>query len=236
MLLFALSAFAAPTITEAFPAPAGAERVAADDFGAWLRGRTVAPADQPVRTYKGDVVHHRARVVELPLVRGDLQQCADSAIRLRAEWRRERGEPVMFHATSGDAMPWDRWEKGERPYEERGKLKWRPGTEGGWDAYLSKVFLWAGTRSLEAYDTEPAEGSPTPGDVLVTPGSPGHAVVLLDVARSADATYVLVGEGFMPAQDFHVELGPHDGWWRWDDGVSLPHWDLPASTHRRFVR
>jgi hypothetical protein len=234
VFLLTLAALASPTITEAFPPPAGAEPVPADAFGTWLRSRTVAPADQPVKTTRGAVVHHKARVVELPVVRGDLQQCADSAIRLRAEWQKERGEPVMFHATSGDPMSWERWQKGERPYEEGGKLKWRPGTDGGWDAYLSKVFLWAGTLSLKAYDTEPAEGDPVPGDVLVDPGSPGHAVILLDVARTADRTYVLVGEGFMPAQDFHVELGPHDGWWAWEDGVALPHWPLSAETHRRF--
>jgi hypothetical protein len=94
--------------------------------------------------------------------------------------------------------------------------------------------MWAGTRSLVAYDTVAAEGAPSPGDLLVEGGSPGHAVVLLDVARTADATYVLVGEGFMPAQDFHVELGPHGGWWRWDDGVELPHWTLEGSGLRRW--
>ncbi|MEZ4316801.1 MAG: DUF4846 domain-containing protein [Myxococcota bacterium] len=221
-------------LTEAFPPPSGSERVPTEGFGQWLRERTVAPADQPVKTHAGKVVGHRARVVELPMVRGDLQQCADSAIRLRAEWLKERGEPVMFHATSGDPMAWERWQAGERPYEQGGRLKWKAGTEGGWDAYLSKVFLWAGTLSLHAYDTEPAKGPPVPGDLLVDPGSPGHAVVLLDVARSDDTTYVLVGEGFMPAQDFHVELGPAQGWWVWDDGVALPHWTMTADTLRRF--
>lgn len=230
------SAFASPTLEAAFPPPTGAERVEADAFGTWLRARTVASADRPVRTHDGRIVGHAARVIELPVVRGDLQQCADSAIRLRAEWRKERGEPVMFHATSGDPIPWSRWQAGERPYEDGGRLKWRPGTKGEWSAYLQHVFTWAGTLSLHAYDTEAAEGTPVPGDLMVDPGSPGHAVVLLDVARRGDETYVLVGEGFMPAQDFHVELGPHDGWWRWGDRLDLPHWSLPVSSHRRFTR
>jgi len=236
MMLFLFAALAGPPITEAFPPPKGAQRVPADDFGAWLRKRTVAPADQPVKTYDARVVGHRARVIELPVVHGDLQQCADSLIRLRAEWRHERGEPVVFHATSGDPLPWKRWEAGERPYESGGRIAWKPGTSGGWERYLATVFIWAGTRSLAAYDTEAVSGDPKPGDVLVDPGSPGHAVVLLDVARSDAGVFVLVGEGYMPAQDFHVELGPNGGWWRWEDGVDLPHWSLPGSAHRRFIR
>lgn len=235
-MLFLLPAYAGPVLTDAFPPPQEARRVEADAFGRWLRQRALAPADQPVRTHDGRRVGHSARVVELPMVSGDLQQCADSILRLRAEWRKERGEPILFHATSGDPMPWSRWLAGERPYAEGRGLVWRKGAKGGWESYLTRVFMWAGTLSLEAYDTEPATGEPVPGDILVKGGSPGHAVVLMDVARDARGrTFVLVGEGYMPAQDFHVELGPHDGWWLWDGGVALDHWDLHGEgVHRRF--
>ena len=37
-----------------------------------------------MRAHDGQTVAHRARVIDLPVVPGDLQQCADSAIRLRA--------------------------------------------------------------------------------------------------------------------------------------------------------
>ncbi|MBW1877683.1 MAG: hypothetical protein JRJ84_04900 [Deltaproteobacteria bacterium] len=219
-------------VAEAFPPPAGAVRTPPDGFGAWLGTLELAPADEPVRTHNGAVVAHHARVVRLPLVPGDLQQCADSAIRLRAEWLRIQGDEVSFHATSGDPMPWSRWEGGERPYESDNRLHWRPGTKGGWEAYLAAVFTWAGTRSL-VLDTVEAD-TPRPGDLLVDPGSPGHAVVLLDVAERDDELLLLVGEGFMPAQSFHVELGPVDGWWLWDDGLALPHWSFEASQLRRW--
>lgn len=229
-------ALAGPPIAEAFPPPEGAIRVEADAWGTWLQARPLADGDGPVKTWDGRVVGHPARVVELSLIGGHLQECADSLIRLRAEWRKERNEPVMFHATSGDPMPWERWQKGERPYEHGRGLAWKPGTKGGWEAYLSRVYNWAGTISLKAYDTEPATDAPRPGDLLVDPGSPGHTVVLLDVAKRGSETFVLVGEGFMPAQDFHVEIGPHQGWWAWEPGVMLPHWPLPGETHRRFIR
>lgn len=94
--------------------------------------------------------------------------------------------------------------------------------------------MWAGSASLHAHDTV-ADDHPDPGDVLVHPGFPGHAVILLDVARDeAGTTWVLVGEGYMPAQDFHVELGPRAGWWRWEDGVTVPWGRLDADTLRRW--
>ena len=68
--------------------------------------RPLAAADAPIRTHDGDRVGHDGRVVLMDLVPGDLQQCADSAIRLRAEWLHSQGEPVMFprHQRRSDAL------------------------------------------------------------------------------------------------------------------------------------
>ena len=236
MLWMFITAWGGTPLPEVFPPPFEAERTGADAFGTHLRALEVGPVDRPVRTHDGRIVRHRARVVELPLVRGDLQQCADSLIRLRAEWLREQGEPVAFHATSGDLLPWARYRDGERPYVRDERIAWKAGSPGDWEGYLRAVFTWAGTASLHAHDTVPATGDPRPGDVLVKPGFPGHAVILLDVATDPRGrTFVLVGEGYMPAQDFHVELGPEAGWWPWDGGVTLAHWDLHGpGVHRRF--
>ena len=220
-----------------WPVPEGAVRVQPEGFGAWLGTLPLRAPGVPVRTHDGRVVGHSARAIELPMVSGDLQQCADSLIRLRAAWQVEQGAAVSFHATSGDTMPLERWKQGEKPIEKDGRIAWVPGGDGTFEGYLSRVFIWAGTRSLAAYDTVQATGDPVAGDLLIAPGSPGHTVLLLDVARRGEETFVLVGEGYMPAQDFHVELGPEAGWWPWEPGVELGHWDLRVRTgqeHRRF--
>lgn len=225
------------TVAEAFPPPPGSERVAAGPFGAWLKERRLEDARAPVLTHDGRVVHHRGRVVQLPMVSGDLQQCADAILRLRAEWLRERGATIRFFATSGDPMPWSRFEAGERPHVAGRRLAWTGGHgPSSWEGYLSKVFEWAGTISLRAHETRAVE-EPRPGDILVESGSPGHAVVLLDVATGpAGATWVLVGESYMPAQDLHVELGPAGGWWPLTEaGLALPHWPLAREGLRRFI-
>ncbi len=222
-------------LTEVFPVPDGFTRVPTDAFGTWLGGLPVEPADRPVRTHDGRVVRHPARVVPLPMVRGDLQQCADSALRLRAEYQRQHGQPVSFHATSGDEMAWATWAAGQRPVVQGNSLSWVPGGDRSWEGYLRALFTYAGTASLAVHDTLQVN-RPRAGDVLVEGGFPGHAVVLLDVVERDGELRVLIGEGFMPAQDFHVELGPLDGWWAWDDGIDLPHWPLEQEHLRRWRR
>jgi gentisate 1,2-dioxygenase len=77
----------------------------------------------------------------------------------------------------------------------------------------------------------------------VAPGSPGHAVVVLDVATDTDgAIYALLGQGFMPAQEFHVVKGSGEQvvdnvWWRIEPGKPLdtPSWKaFSPDSLRRF--
>jgi hypothetical protein len=75
---------------------------------------------------------------------------------------------------------------------------------------MMDLFTYAGTRSLPL-DTV-AVTTPHPGDIVVAPGSPGHAVVLLDVATDGARTWVLAAQGFMPAMDLHILAGPDAGW------------------------
>jgi hypothetical protein len=224
------------TVIGAYKPPEPATLVPTGGFGAWLQALELEPPSVPVRTHDGREVPGDFHVVKLPLVRGDLQQCADTAIRLRAEWLREQGreDEILFHATSGDPMPWSRYRDGERAREQGNRLVWEASSPASWDRYLQAVFMWAGTRSL-AFDSEPAE-HPMAGDLLVLPGSPGHAVIILAVSRAAGASYLLVGQGYMPAQSFHIVRGPHAGWWRWDteQGAEIGPWDFPADSLRRW--
>ena len=59
------------------------------------------------------------------------------------------------------------------------------------------------------------------------PGGPGHVVLVLDVAGGPGGSRrALVGQGYMPAQDFQV-LSPGDGqpWFSLDgEALDTPFW------------
>ena len=48
--------------------------------------------------------------------------------------------------------------------------------------------------------------------MIVTPGSPGHAVIIVGAAEnsSGDRVY-LIAEGYTPAQSIHIITNPFDG-------------------------
>lgn len=240
---------AADTALERFAAPAGFVRVdvTPGSFGAYLRTLPLRPAGTPVRAYDGRVLAApwAQAVVDVDVGSRDLQQCADSAIRLYAEHRRARGavDDLVFHATSGDPLPWKRYARGDRPFVDGNHVGWRSphGTAApsspsspSFRAWLDFVFTYAGSSSLHL-DTVAAKGAVQPGDLYVQPGFPGHVLVVVDVARDdKGAERLLIGEGYMPAQDFHLL-----GWiTQGDDGsVVVDSWPKPfsSSTRRRFV-
>ncbi len=229
------------TLEARFPPPRGFARVPlpARSFGAWLRALPLAPPGTPVKSYLGRVVlpadhPNLAAVVAIDVGDADLQQCADSVIRLHAEWLYAQGRrDQSYRAASGAAMPFARWARGERMVPNGMGFAWKASAraDGGRAAFrrwLDGVFAFANTGSL-ARDAEPvAPDDLRPGDFVVQPGSPGHAVLVLDVARAGDRRALLLGQGFMPAQSFQV-LRPAEGaaWFLVEPGATAletPFW------------
>lgn len=218
------------TLGEAFPAPSGATRDPGDAFAAWLRALPLKPPGAPVTTWEGEAVDiPAARVVDLPIAGWSAMQCADQAIRLRALWAREAGLAPVFHYTSGDPSRWADWAAGGRPHVRGNEVSWSvtrapDASDASFDAWLKDLSTYAGSQSI-GRDTEPTTEL-HPGELLVVPGSPGHVVVILDVARAGPRTWVLTGQGFMPAMDFHVLPGPDAGWFP-VEGEVLPSVPIP---------
>ncbi len=206
-------------LEDRFPAPAGFARVEAKpgSFALWLRGLPLEQDRVQVRSYKGDPIQaSAAAVLHWDVGEVDAQQCADSILRLWAEylWQAGRADEAAFHFTSGDETSWTGWRKGERFSVQGAKVKKsvgqaRANTHEEFRRWLDLVFRYAGTRSLPTDSAALSPKAPLqPGDFFVQPGGPGHAVIVLDVATHPDGRRVgLVGQGFMPAQDFHVLKG-----------------------------
>jgi len=244
------------SLVERFSAPEGYERVALppDGFGAWLR-------HLPVRLDRSSVLSWRDRpltspsaaIVTLDLGDGDLQQCADSIIRLHAEflWATGRAHDAAYHFTSGDRSAWTDWAEGESFQVQGSRVRRLQGaprapTHDTYRSWLQHLFMYAGTLSLDLDSRPvPTDQPLQAGDFLVDPGSPGHAVVILDVATASDGRRVaLVGQGYTPAQEFHVvterRSGVVDGVWfplpsAPDGALDTPSWRaFSRDTARRF--
>ena len=203
-------------LDERFAPPVGFTRVPVEpgSFAEFLRTLPIRTDRQVVLDYRSRPLQRpAAAVVYLDVGETDSQQCADTAIRLHAEWRFGRGEAAQsaYHFTSGDRVRFADWVAGERVVAAgRGITRHRgaPRAAGhaSFRAWLALVFRYAGTQSLRLDTTAvPEDAALEAGDVFVDPGSPGHAVVLLDVAGAPDGRRVaLVGQGYMPAEDLHV--------------------------------
>ena len=97
------------------------------------------------------------------------------------------------------------------------------------------MFGYAGTLSLSREVPLVPLTQARPGYVLVNGGSPGHAVLVLDVAASprTGQRYLLLTQSYMPAQNIHVlrNVGqPKFGAWFAVPGPQAPEFDTPEWT------
>ena len=240
-------------LDESFPAPPGFRRatVKPGSFGAWLRGLPLRAPGTPVLSYRGEVIRagddaNVAAVAELDVGQRDLQQCADSIMRLYAEWLWSEGRrsEIAFPLTSGVAS-WPDFAEGSRPSFDGPRITWsrrsKPdASRAAFARYLDVVYGWAGTATLGQHAVKVPLDEIAAGDFLLQPGSPGHVVLVLDLAEAEDGRRaVLVGEGFMPAQDFHL-IAPSSGDTRpWypiaGDALKTPFWPaFPWTSLRRM--
>lgn len=243
---------ASTALSTRYPVPDGYVRaeVGKASFASWLRGL-------PVRIDRRAVHDHRGRrtggdsagVIALDVGDKDLQQCADTLLRLHGEWLWSQGRSgeMAYHFTSGDLSRFEDWVAGRRLKIEGPKVVQVAvdpvsNDRAALRAWFEQLFMYAGTRSL-VLDTDPValDRPIAAGDLLLRPGSPGHVVMVLDVAEGRDGERIaVIGQGSMPAQEFHVIPGPIAGaWFRFPAGedvdVDVPGWGpLPRSSLRRF--
>lgn len=207
------------------PVPDGYTRatVALRSWGEWLRYLPLLPAGSPVRTCEGLPVRlagspSLGAVIDLDVRRH--QEGADVIFRLRAEFLRWAGrEAEISFPADRLQLSWPEWKRGVRPrlvgrHLELARTAAPDGSRASFDKYLAAVFAWAGTPSLAKTGRPKSYAQLRPGDFLVRPGSPGHAVLIADVMRDARGrTWVLMLQGYTPPQSAHV-LSP-DGRQAW---------------------
>jgi Domain of unknown function (4846) len=221
----------AATIADSFAVPDGFRRVAvgAGSFGDWLRHLPLKPADSGVTLHDGrPVADHGtvAAVVDIDVGRNDLQQCADAVMRLRAEYlfsRRLTGL-IGFALYSGERYRFAAYAEGQTPVPAGASIAWQSGpprdtSHASLRRWLDIVYGFASTRSL-ARELRPVDSlaDAALGDVFIHPGTPGHAVIIADLAidPASNRRLALLVQSSMPARDVHVlrnTLEPRLGAW-----------------------
>lgn len=180
---------------------------------------------------KGNQSVHQA-VFALPIEEEDLQQCADSVMRVYAEYAYKTGqaEKIIFHFTNGFPAEYARWRDGDRISVNGNQVSWIPGTayDDSYEnlvKYLRMVFCYAGTLSMEeeseAIELSQAHG----GDVFLKGGSPGHVVMIVDVCENEDGRKAfLLAQGYIPAQEFHILKNPlhEEDCWYYEEEITYP--------------
>jgi hypothetical protein len=248
-----LSAPAAGTVESRIEVPEGFKRQAVPQgsFAQWLRRLPVKPGRPAVHLFDGRLksnqeAHHM--VLEVDVGKRDRQQCADAVMRLRAEYLHQAGKDseICFRFTDGTPARWTDYQQGLRPQISSRKTLWKK-TAGAdvsyacFRRYLDIVFSYAGTLSLarELESVVDPRGIEA-GDVFIQGGSPGHAVLVVDVAKDARGRRaVLLAQSYMPAQDIHILRNPKSPENPWyvidgDEPLNTPQWDFPSGSLRRF--
>lgn len=202
------------------PIPDGFKRVdfPARSFQEWIRNIQLKKVNKVLlynnRPKANQSLHYA--VLNVSTGNKDLQQCADAIMRLRAEYLFSVGafDEINFITANGTRMNFKEFAMGER-YALAGQRLATFRISSNVPCYthnclmhfLHLVFAYCSTYSLAA-QTSPIQSMDKmqPGDVFVKAGSPGHAMMVADVAvnpSNGKKIYMLL-QSYMPAQDIHI--------------------------------
>lgn len=244
------------TVETRFATPPGFARVQATkgSFAAYLRTLPLESDGAVVHLYNGAEKNNadaHAAVVRMDIGSQNLQQCADAVMRLRAEYlfAEDKAEQVHFNFTNGFRADYKRWMNGERIVVKNNNAVWvrqSAGPDNSHQAlrrYLDVVFSYAGTLSLERELKPVAIRDMQPGDVLIRGGSPGHAVIVVDMAvNDKGQKLYMLAQSYMPAQDIHILRNPAaqeiSPWYvlpQEGSAIITPEWEFSTRDLRRFA-
>jgi hypothetical protein len=241
------------TVVADIPLPPGYKRASLDSqsFGQWLRSIPLKK-DRQVYLYNGQLKRNQSAqfvVMDIPVGKKDLQQCADAVMRLRAEYflKQEQLNKIVFKATDGTILSFADWREGVRYRLSGSRLissRQNPGNnslQSDFESFLETVFMYCGTYSLQSETRAINISDMQPGDVFVQGGSPGHAMIVMDMAiNEAGHKIFMLAQSYMPAQDIHIVKNPHEEestpWFEIDreQPIITPQWQFETSQLRRW--
>ncbi|MBO4845771.1 MAG: DUF4846 domain-containing protein [Lachnospiraceae bacterium] len=223
------------TLLSRISVPKGYERTMEEQgsLGEFLRDYPVLPDKSPVLYYDGSVKSNDSAVCVFDMYLGDkdLQQCADSVMRIYAEYMRDSGneDKIAFHFVSGFLCDWTSYKNGKRIVVNGNDVSWEntadpSDSDETFEKYLNTVFNYASTLSLEKESKNIDISQIKIGDIFIKGGSPGHVVMVVDTCEREGKKAFLLAQGYMPAQQFHVLINEahEDDPWYYEDEIEYP--------------
>lgn len=240
------------TLETRFQLPEGYTRLSysKDSFGEFVRKYPLCEDGTEVLLYngskKGNQNAHIA-IFDMDLVNDDLQQCADSVIRMYAEYfyKKKQYGLMQFHFVNGFSCDFSKWSQGMRVNIDGNSTTWYQGATSddsnkAFESYLRTVFCYASTLSLEKESKSIQLKDIQIGDIFIHGGSPGHVVMVVDVCENKQKEKAfLLAQGYMPAQQFHILQNPQhtdDPWYYTKDlsnALDTPEYDFTMDELKR---
>ncbi len=241
------------TIEERYLAPKGYKRIETleNSFGEFLRNQKLKPYGEKVLYYDGREKNKSNvydSVFDIDIGDRDLHQCADAVMLLRAEYLYSQGfyDKIHFNFVSGFKAEYSKWMEGYRIKVDGSTVSYYKradptNTYESFRKFMDMVFAYSGTlsldRELESVEIDDMEI----GDVFIVGGSPGHAIIVVDMAENEIGERLfMLAQSYMPAQQTQllVNLGDKEisPWYRLKDGDKLktPEWTFDWDDLKRF--
>lgn len=242
------------TIETRIRTPKGFERseTSANSFEEYLRKLPLKDHGTEVKLFDGRTKTNNDvydAVVDLKIGNKDLHQCADAVMRLRAEylWNQKKYNEIHFNFTNGFRVEYSEYMKGKRMVVKGNQTYWSQSASASntytdfWK-YMELIFNYAGTLSLSKEMKTITIDQLNIGDVFIKGGSPGHAVIIVDLATNSETgeKIFLLAQSYMPAQEIQLLKNPlneeQSPWYSADFGnvLNTPEWTFYANELKRF--
>ena len=238
------------TLQARYGVPQGYKRVVVEkgSFSEFLRNQKLKPYGEKVQYFNGNYKRSEGiydSVFDVEIGDRDLHQCADAIMLLRAEYfyGKKEYDKISFKFVTGFNAQYSKWMQGYR-INPNGKgsyyKKSAPSnTYKDFRNFMNIVFGYAGTLSLEKEMIPQKIENMQIGDVFIMGGSPGHAVIVVDMAENEKGEKIfMLAQSYMPAQQTQILVNPENGgvWYslKRKDVLVTPEWKFPIEKLRKF--
>ena len=235
----------AMTIKDRYSTPIGFERIEVEtnSFGEFLRNQKLKAYGEKVLYFDGREKNKNNvydSVFQVDIGYRGLPQCADAIMLLRAEYlySLEAYDDIKFNFVSGFKAEYKKLMEGNRIKIDGNTVNYYKATEASntyesFRKYMDMVFAYSGTLSLNQELKAIDIADMKIGDVFIVGGSPGHAVIVVDMAENHNGDKIfMLAQSYMPAQETQLLINPNDKtispWYSLKDADKLitPEWSF----------